>query len=106
MPAWYVSPGSIVWPKTFCFHWLSGTIPATSPGRSTPVGAPKPNCVRPVGQALDAQHAGQLVEERVARVGEAGLDVDPAPKPRVVPVAELVDPDRIVGLRLDCVAGA
>ena len=29
-------------PSVACFHSFVGTMPATSPGRSMPVGAPKP----------------------------------------------------------------
>ena len=42
MPAWYVSPANTGAPSASCFHWFVGTMPLTSPGRSMPVGAPKP----------------------------------------------------------------
>ena len=65
-----------------------------------PVVWPKPHWLRPVAEPVDAQIAGQLVEERVARVSEAAVDVERAEAP-AVPVPVLVRADLEVAGGLD-----
>ncbi len=69
-------------------------------GQIDPGGLAEAEFVSPVGQPLDTEHAGDLEEEGVARVGEAELDRDRTPAP-MVPLPELRPAQQEVGTGVD-----
>ncbi len=78
---------------------IRGHDPGNLAGKIDTGGLAEAPLVRPVGQAIDTEHAGQAEEECVAGVGEATVDVDQAEALLVpVPVLPLADLDEGLGL--------